>query len=536
MSRDYSAGSIIRTALVSLFAINPWRLSLGLFDLINYIVVFLIRLNKMELSRTEIFSILQEFNPWWVNQASGDLPDWERSAVEEIWNWVKNRDSKRSLLLTGARQVGKTTLYRQTIRRLLREGYPPTNILYATFDHPILKLAGLAKTLAAWDELYPPVAGAPRMLFLDEIQFVPDWQTWLKHQVDFYSGHRIAATGSATPLHEAGGESGVGRWETIPLPTLSFAEFLRLRKIETPALPVMRSFLPLFKWEPTEFIRVAALARGLTPHFHEYLLRGGFPEPALAPDLTRCQRLLREDIVDKVLKRDMTALYGVRRVLEVEKLFLYLCYHDGGILDLAAVARQLEGVNKQTATKFVDLFETTHLIYRLKPYGYGKEVLRGRDKVYLADAALPGSVLLMGRKLLERPDRLGAAVETAFFKHVFTRFYAQTPRFSYWRDHRGEDYEVDIISEMGDRLVPFEVKYQDAEISAKKLKGLRLLMEKHSVEQAYVITQRWEDFGLLQVESMKPGNEKTLLPGHVLKIPAPLACYWLSAVSPARAS
>ena len=34
-------------------------------------------------------------------------------------------------------------------------------------------------------------------------------------------------------------------------------------------------------------------------------------------DLTRCQRLLREDIVDKVLKRDMTALYGVRRVLEV---------------------------------------------------------------------------------------------------------------------------------------------------------------------------------------------------------------------------
>ena len=72
----------------------------------------------------------------------------------------------------------------------------------------------------------------------------------------------------------------------------------------------------------------------LTGHFHDYLLRGGFPEPALTDGLTRCQRLLREDIVDKVLKRDMTAFYGVRRVLEIERLFLYLCYHDGGILDI----------------------------------------------------------------------------------------------------------------------------------------------------------------------------------------------------------
>ena len=72
----------------------------------------------------------------------------------------------------------------------------------------------------------------------------------------------------------------------------------------------------------------------------EWATRGrpaGFPEPALTDDLTRCQRLLREDIVDKVLKRDMTAFYGVRRVLEIERLFLYLCYHDGGILDIPTI-------------------------------------------------------------------------------------------------------------------------------------------------------------------------------------------------------
>jgi predicted AAA+ superfamily ATPase len=481
----------------------------------------------MELPKSELFSVLQEFNPWWAGNALGDLPDWERTAAEQVWRWTQDRETKRSLLLTGARQVGKTTLYRQTIRRLLRAGFPAHDILYATFDHPILKLAGVEQTVRAWAELFPATPGVSRLLFLDEIQFVPDWQTWLKHQVDFQPTLRIAATGSASPLRDAG-ESGVGRWETIPLPTLSFGEFLRLKKIPPPALPEVKSLRAVFDWSPADFARTLAPARELTPHFHDYLLRGGFPEPALTTELARCQRLLREDIVDKVLKRDMTALYGVRRVLEVEKLFLYLCYHDGGVLDLTALTQQLAGVNKPLVTSFLDLFEATHLIYRLKPFGYGKEVLRGRDKVYLADAALPGAVLLLGRKLLERPDRLGAAVETAFFKHVFTRYYSQTPRFSYWRDRRGDDYEVDIIAEIGDRLVPFEVKYQDAEITPKRLKGLRQLIEERNVDQAYVVTQRWDDFGLLPVESLQPGREREVLAARVLKIPAPLACYWLS--------
>lgn len=484
----------------------------------------------MEIPSSELYSVLQEFNPWWGGQPIGDLPDWERSAAKPVWEWVQAKESSRSLLLSGARQTGKTTLYRQTIRRLLREGYPATNILYATFDHPLLKLAGVEKTLQAWDALFPQTPGQPRMLFLDEIQYVPDWQVWLKHQVDFQRQHRIAVTGSASPLRNASTESGVGRWETIPLATLSFGEFLRLRNLAVPKLPKLNSLLPLFEWSVADFARAIEAARKLTPHFHEYLLRGGFPEPALATELMRCQRLLREDIVDKVLKRDMTALYGVRRVLEVEKIFLYLCYHDGGILDLGTLTRELDGVNKQSALNFLDLFESTHLIYRLKPFGYGKEILRGRDKVYLADAALPGAVLLLGRKLLERPERLGAAVETAFFKHLFTRYYKHTPVFSYWRDRKNADYEVDIIAELGGRLVPFEVKYQDTEVPTKQLKGLRLFLEQRKVDQGYVITQRPEDFGVMEVRSAHRGGEQKVI-GRVLKIPASFACYCLSEIA-----
>jgi predicted AAA+ superfamily ATPase len=482
----------------------------------------------MEIPQAELFSVLQEFNPWWSGQPMGDLPDWERSVARQVWKWVKSPDSARSLLLTGARQTGKTTLYRQAIRRLIREGYPPQNILYATFDHSILKLAGLASTLRAWDDLFPPNRTQRRILFLDEIQYVPDWGTWLKHQVDFRRQDRVAVTGSASPLRDASVESGVGRWETIVLPTLSFGEFLRLRQVEVPKIPEVASLRDLFDWSEADFARAAARARIRTAHFHEYLLRGGFPEPALAEDLCRCQRLLREDIVEKVLKRDLTALYGVRRILEVEQIFLYLCYHDGGVLDLPTLVRQLEGVNKQAATRFLDLFESTHLIYRLKPFGYGKEVLRGRDKIYLADAAIAGAVRLLGRRLLERPDRLGVAVETAFFKHLFTRYYAETPTFSYWRDRKNADREVDIIAEVEGRLIPFEVKYQDSEISLGRIKGLRLFLEERKVDQGYVITRRWDDFGLINVTSARVGEGRTPFEARVVKIPAPLACYWLS--------
>ena len=482
----------------------------------------------MDIPKNELFAVLQQFNPWWTGSPIADLPEWERQAASLLWEWAASTDTRRALLLTGARQVGKTTLLRQTIRRLLHAGTAPDSVMYATLDHPLLKLAGLERTVQAWAELYPIAPGQPRYLFIDEIQYASDWQTWVKHQVDFTPRLRVAATGSANPLQDGLAESGVGRWETIPLPTLSFGEFLKLRRIEAPpAIPAVRSLRELFDWSEADFARARAAAQPLTGHFHDYLLRGGFPEPALTEDLTRCQRLLREDIVDKVLKRDMTAFYGVRRVLEIERLFLYLCYHDGGILDIAAICRQLEGINRQSLLNFLALFEAAHLIARLKPHGYGKEVLRGRDKVYLADAALPGAMLLLGRNLLTQPERLGAAVETAFFKHILTRYWREAPELSYWIDPKSRQ-EVDIIARLGDRLVPFEVKYQDTPITPARLKGMRAFMQARGVAQGYVITQRWEDFRRFAAPAPGPAGADTSAQGEVVAIPAPLACWWMS--------
>ena len=152
----------------------------------------------MKVSKEELIAVLSQFNPWWRGEAIADLPTWRRAAFRELYAWTTKPPAPRAVLLSGARQIGKTTLMLQTINDLLQAGVAPANIVYATFDHPILKLAGIDAVLKAWREREPK-AGGPEYLFLDEAQFIRDWATWIKHQVDFSKQRRIAFTGSAMP-------------------------------------------------------------------------------------------------------------------------------------------------------------------------------------------------------------------------------------------------------------------------------------------------------------------------------------------------
>jgi uncharacterized protein len=81
-------------------------------------------------------------------------------------------------------------------------------------------------------------------------------------------------------------------------------------------------------------------------------------------NINLCQRLLREDVVERVLKRDMTALFGVRNINELEKLFIYLCLHSGGIVALKTCADAL-GTSPATVANHLTLLEQANLIYRL---------------------------------------------------------------------------------------------------------------------------------------------------------------------------
>ncbi|MDR2188196.1 MAG: AAA family ATPase, partial [Azonexus sp.] len=145
----------------------------------------------MEIAKDELITVLAQFNPWWRGEAIADLPTWRRAAFRELHTWMTTPPVPRAVLLSGARQIGKTTLMLQTIAALLQTGVLPANIVYITFDHPLIKLAGIDAVLDAWREREPKAEGM-EYLFLDEAQFIRDWGTWVKHQVDFRKERRIA--------------------------------------------------------------------------------------------------------------------------------------------------------------------------------------------------------------------------------------------------------------------------------------------------------------------------------------------------------
>ena len=350
---------------------------------------------------------------------------------------------------------------------------------------------------------------------LDEAQFLRDWGTWIKHEHDFNRQRHIIFTGSAMTLDRTDSESGVGRWHTIRLTTLSFYEYIQIRQLELPALPALSSLRDLFNWEPQRLYQAKEAAPQYVGHFHEYLLQGGFPQTALIGSMSIAQRLIREDIIDKVLKRDMTANFGVRQVLDLEHTFLYLCMNDGGLLDMTQLASNLS-VTKITAQRYIDMFVASHLVYKLPPFGYGKDVLRGKFKLYLSDPAIAPAVMLRDKAMIADAQLLGVATEAAVFKHVFARYYPGNVKFSYWRGKK--QHEVDLVAESGAEIIPFEVKYRSRSPGKSDLVGLLEMARSKPVERAYVVTKSVDDLGAIE------GLDSAL---KVMRIPAPLLCYWM---------
>jgi predicted AAA+ superfamily ATPase len=467
------------------------------------------------LDRTEIIGVLNGFNPWWSGRPY-TVPPFRRLAFEAGRRYLEDTTLKRAVLLSGPRRVGKTTVLQQTAQALVQKGQDPKSILYLSLDHPLLKLLSLREILSLYHES-TYAEGKSAALLLDEIQYAQEWETEIKLLIDHKPQYRILATGSASVVHQDRlAESGVGRWITVPIPTLSFFEFVSIRDEQPDGIAPDLRVSDLFALKSGDLSALAGRMRPLQPLFQRYLLVGGFPETATQENIDLCQRLLREDVVERVLQRDMTALFGVRNINDLEKLFIYLCLHSGGILAHQACAKDL-GTTTTTVSNHLTLLEQANLIYRLPPSGLGgKQVLKARNKYYLVDAALRNAVLLRGEEIYTNPGEMGTIVETTVLRHLFAYYYRDTPEIVYWRNAVTQK-EVDIIVRSPAYVLPFEVKYQENPALDKK-SGLGTYCASENPKQGYLVTKRDADFAVTLLKGVET---------KFLKIPAYILCYML---------
>jgi len=417
----------------------------------------------MFIDDTQILQVLRGYNPWWATkQVPASLaPPVKRLAFYEIVSLLNRNDLHRTIILSGARRVGKTTILYQLCQYFIENGVPANHILYATFDHPILKMTPLQQVV----EIFINNVSADNqnlVLLFDEIHYANEWSLWLKRLGDENPTFKIIATGSASvELNTKGTESGVGRWIDVKIPTLSFYEYIRLKGIDVPDLTPDTKPTSLPNLTPEDRNHILSSLAHLEQHFHRYLLTGGFPETVrLEDDLSLAQRLLREDVVDRVLKRDMTATYNIANPFELERLFLYLCMNSGGIVNQEKLAQNL-GVSRTTVSRYIQYLELAHLVYRLNPVHLTttkNKALRPRSKIYLADCAIRNAVLLRGDEILADNEEMGMMVETAVVKHIRAFYYTSRPEIGYWKGDK--DKEVDIVVRSPYWEILIEIKYR----------------------------------------------------------------------------
>jgi len=456
----------------------------------------------------QIIRALQKYNRWWrsVDAISAETKPQKRVAFFEAMKILDHPTIRRFPILSGARRVGKSTILYQMIELLLARGVAPRNILYVSFDNPIIKMVSIEDVLCIYEALYP-IEGEI-FLFFDEIQYAENWELWLKVIYDSRRDCRLTATGSASPVIVKGAsDSGAGRWNILKAPTLSFYEYCELMQLDDrPKIEGSVRLTELAELPRGELTHLVNLFAPLLPHFNRYITIGSFPELALANDDTYAQRILREDVVDKVIKRDVLTLYNVRNPLSMEKLFLYLCMNSSSIFSTQTAAKELENINPKTIEDYISFLEMSNLIYRSNPIGVGsKAALKGKPKIYIADAAIRNAVLMID-DILSDDHEMGIMVETAVYKHIATFFQTvATVSVGYYRRARENQKEVDVVINLPKEKILCEVKYRNNSSVSANDAIVALTKEAGTmVSSAFVVTKSITDYGVSQHDTPVP--------------------------------
>ncbi len=378
----------------------------------------------------------------------------------------------RVQLLTGPRQVGKTTLLLD-----LAESYGNAAI-YAAMDGPEAVVPGFWERL--WVRADETATNEGRaVLLLDEAHLVPDWATRLKGEWDRLRRRKrpihVVATGSSALRLGAGSrESLAGRFERI---TLSH-------------------------WSASSLAEVFAL-----PHEEASLLlvkMGSYPGAfELRGDIPRWSAYVRDAILEPAIGRDILAMAAVRKPALLRQVFGVAASSPAEVVSLQKIQGQLQDAGAlETIAHYLQLLEEAYLVAPLGKYSSRPARHRAAPpKLITLNNALLATVDPRG--IPDRstdPKRFGAWVENACLAHAWNR----GQRVSYWRE---EPLEVDAV--LDGSWGSWAIEVTTGPTSSGDLKGIGEFTRRHpsyrplvlcgeegrsAVERAGFPAMSWSDF------------------------------------------
>lgn len=392
------------------------------------------------------------------------------------------------VLLTGARQVGKSTLAQELSGSVW-------SAAYQTLDNRIVLDAALKDPDGF-------ISGTPVPAIIDEVQRAPDLMRAIKVKVDKdREPGQYLLTGSANLITLAKvSETLAGRIALHELQPFTWPE------IRGKAIPSILADLfsekdtatLLKKWKKHSF-------PDRKEEIKERIIAGGYPTPSMM-NSAKARRRWFDSYRQTYVERDIRDIAAIEHLPDFNRLLNLLSFRTGQVINFSEVSREL-GLPFTTLRRYMDLLEVTYQIYFLRSYfvNIGKRLIK-MPKLYFGDTGMACHLSAAEDwKTLERQGRIGSMAETWAASELRKLIPLGNARYQlyYWRIYTGK--EVDFIVEHGEKIVAVEVKWSHKleDIDLSGLKGCaRDLMGRHVMSVL-----------------LYPGSEMVAIDKHTLVMP-----------------
>lgn len=326
-----------------------------------------------------------------------------------LQNYIQEDLDKKIVLLTGPRQVGKTTL-----SKMLKSDFD-----YFNFDSIDDRLSLQKKS---WDRSKP-------LIVFDELHKLKNWKSWLKGIYDTEGiPPSILVTGSAKlDTYKKVGDSLAGRFFQFRMHPLDLKE-----------------------------IQVFLKPDDLDLELDKLLKFGGFPEPFLN-GTKRFYNRWKKSHLDIIIKQDLIDLENIQQITQMETLIQLLKHRVGSPISYRSLAQDLQCSDK-TVKRWITILENMYVIFKISPFhkNIARAILKA-PKIYFYDT---------GQVLGDSGIKLENAVACALQKELHYRedCFGEERKLFYLRNKDGKEIDFCItVDNMPSLLI--EVKWQDNNLS-----------------------------------------------------------------------